>query len=309
MINLYEKFNSLNRSIKDSQYPVATKGAIKAYYGISKDGFYRISFLSSSSVNVKGTTKAMGIIEGATSNGNYWTCFDLKNDDLLSVFCSFGEDMISCVETEQNEASASSKLRLRYNTWMALFKKTRMPLSEEKAKGLFGELYFIRTFLIKRYECSETIASWSGPEQYSKDFAIDNTWYEIKTISAGSAVAKISSLQQLSSDVDGHLIVIRVEEVADTFNAANSSINYLIQDILTSIGEDEVKNLFLDKVNKYGYDFSDEIGNKKYAVKKVEKYLVNNSFPVLRENDIKSDAVNNVSYELILKLIKDWMEE
>lgn len=103
MINLYEKFNSLNRSIKDSQKPIATNGAIKAYYGISKDGFYRISFLSSSSIGIKGITKAIGIVDGSTSNGNYWTCFDLKNDDLLSVFCSFGEDMISCVETETNE--------------------------------------------------------------------------------------------------------------------------------------------------------------------------------------------------------------
>ena len=67
--------------------------------------------------------------------------------------------------------------------------------------------------------------------------------------------------------------------------------------------------MFLDKVNKYGYDFSDEIGNKRYSVKRVEKYLVNNTFPVLRESDIKSDAVNNVSYELVLKLIKEWVEE
>ncbi len=309
MINLYDKFNLLNRSIKDSQYPIATNGAIKAYYGISKDGFYRISFLSSSSIGIKGTTKAIGIVDGSTSNGNYWTCFDLKNDDLLSVFCSFGEDMISCVESESNEISAASKLRFRYNTWIALFKKTRMPLSEEKAKGLFGELYFMNTFLIGQYGYSQTIASWSGPEQYSKDFAIDNTWYEIKTVFVGSAVAKISSLQQLSSDVEGHLIVIRVEEMADTFKGVDSSINNLLQSILTSIEDNETKDLFLNNVNKYGYDFSDDIGNKRYSVKKTEKYLVNNTFPVLRENDIKSDAVNNVSYELILKLIKDWAEE
>lgn len=107
MINLYEKFNLLNRSIKDSQYPIATDGVIKAYYGVSKDGFYRISFLSSSSVGIKGTTKSIAIVDGATSEDNYWTCFDLKNDDLLSVFCSFGEDMISCVETELNEFSAA----------------------------------------------------------------------------------------------------------------------------------------------------------------------------------------------------------
>lgn len=183
-----------------------------------------------------------------------------------------------------------------------------MSLSEEKARGLFGELFFIKNFLIKRYEYSQVIGAWAGPEQYSKDFAIDNTWYEIKTISAGSAIAKISSLQQLSSNVEGHLIVIRVEEMADTFKGVDSSINSLLQSILTSIQDNETKDLFLDKVNKYGYDFSDDIGNKRYSVKRMEKYLVNNTFPVLRENDIKSDAVNNVSYELVLKLIKNWLE-
>ena len=309
MINLYNKFNSLNRSIKNVQFPITTKGAIKAYFGISSDGFYRISFLSTSSVGIKGTTKGIEIVQGSTSEDNYWTCFDLKNDDLLSVFCSFGEDMISCVEIDENENSAASKLRFRYNTWVALFRKTRTPLSEEKAKGLFGELYFMKTSLLKQYGCFSAIEAWSGPEQYSKDFSIGDTWFEIKTVSANSAVAKISSLQQLSSNVDGHLIVVRVEEMADTFNGNDSSINGLLQDILTSIEDNETKDLFLDKVSKYGYDFSDDIGNKKYSVKRVEKYLVNNSFPVLRENDIKSDAVNNVSYELILKLIKDWLEE
>lgn len=309
MISLYDKFNLLNRSIKNSQFPVTTKGAIKAYYGISNDGFFRIAFLSSSSIGIKGITKAIEIVQGSNSEDNYWTCFDLKNDDLLSVFCSFGEDMISCVETELNENIAASKLRLRYNTWIALFRKTRTPLSEEKAKGLFGELYFMKTSLIKQYGYASSINAWSGPEQYSKDYSIGDTWFEIKTISANSAVAKISSLQQLSSDVDGHLIVVRVEEMADTFSGSDSSINGLLQDILTSIEDNETKDLFLDKVNKYGFDFSDDIGNKKYSVKRVEKYLVNNSFPVLRENDIKSDAVNNVSYELILKLIKDWVEE
>ena len=309
MIELYEKFNSLNRSLRDTQYPVAISGAIKAYYGVSKDGFYRISFLSSTNIGLKGVTKAIEIVQGASSETTYWTCFDLKNDDLLSVFCSFGEDMVSCIATEKNETEAASKLRLRYKTWNALFKKTRIPLSEEKAKGLFGELYFMKNFLSKKYNFSEAISAWSGPEQYSKDFAINDTWFEIKTISVHSPVAKISSLQQLSSNVDGHLIVIRVEEMAETFKGADTSINSIIQNILTSLPDNEDRDSFLEKIGKYGFDFSDDIGNKKYSVKKIEKYLVNDTFPILRENDIGSDAINNVSYEIILKLVKKWMEE
>ena len=309
MISLNKKFIELNRNIKDSQYPINFKGAVRPYYGINKDGFYRISLLSSKSPDIKGTTKNITIVQGASSENNYWTCFDLKNDSLLSVFCTFGEDLISCVLEEKDEYVALSKLRARFNTWLALFRKTRTPISPEKAKGLFGELYFIKTYLSDKYSVEEAVKCWSGPEKYSKDFAINDTWYEVKTINVGSSVAKISSIQQLSSDVAGKLIIIRVEEMSDAFDEEDSTINKLCQAIISSISDAEIKDLFLIKLSEIGYDFCDDLGDKNYHVHKLENYIVNDNFPALREKDIKAEAINNVSYEIILKMIKDYMEE
>lgn len=309
MINLNKKFIELNRNIKDSQFPINFKGAVKAYYGINKDGFYRISFLSSKSPDIKGSTKNITIVQGNSNEANYWTCFDLKNDSLLSVFCTFGEDLISCVLEETNEYVALSRLRSRFNTWLALFRKTRTPLSPEKAKGLYGELYFLKKYLSNKYTIEESVKCWSGPEKYSKDFAINDTWFEIKTINVASSVAKISSIQQLSSDKTGKLVVIRVEEMADSFDEEDSTINKLCQSIISSISDLEIKDLFLLKLSEIGYDFCDDLGNKNYHVHKIEKYIVNESFPALREKDIKAEAINNVSYEIILKMIKDHLEE
>ena len=64
----------------------------------------------------------------------------------------------------------------------------------------------------------------------------------------------------------------------------------------------------MTKLSEIGYDFCDELGNKKYNVSSVSNYIVNNQFPILRETDIKSQAVNNVSYDLILKLIDAFKE-
>ena len=309
MINLYQKFNEINRNIKDSQKLLNLNGTVKAYYGINKEGFFRISFLSKESPNIKGTTKNIEIVQGKSGNENYWTCFDLKNDSLLSVFCTFGEDLISCVYDEIDEYIALTKLRVRFNTWLALFKKTRTPLSPEKAKGLFGELYFINEFMIKKYGIVSSINCWSGPEMFSKDFSIDTTWYEIKTINTGSATIKISSIQQLSSDLDGHLVVIKVEEMSDSFDGEKSSINKLCQLIMSKIDDAETKDQFLNKLSGAGYDFCDDIGNKNYQVHGVVCYCVNNAFPALREKDIQTDVINNVSYEIILKLINDYAED
>lgn len=309
MINLYKKFAELNRNIKDSQKLINLGGVVKAYYGVNKDGFFRLAFLSRDNPNIKGTTKNIDIVQGASGDSNYWTCFDLKNDSLLSVFCTFGEDMLSCVVEENDEYTALTKLRVRFNTWLALFRKSRSPLSPEKAKGLFGELYFLDSFMINKYGDSKAINSWSGPEMMNKDFAVDETWYEIKTVNASSTTAKISSIQQLASETFGRLVVVRVEEMADSFNGDNSTINKLCQSIISKIEDSETKDSFLNKLSEIGYDFCDDLGDKNYSVHKVECYGVNSEFPALRESDIKSEAINNVSYELVMKLIADFKEE
>ena len=309
MINLYKLFAELNRNIKDSQKLINLGGVVKAYYGVSKEGYFRLSFLSKDSPNIKGTTKNIEIVQGSSGNSNYWTCFDLKNDSLLSVFCTFGEDMLSCVVDEKDEYTALTKLRVRFNTWLALFRKTRSPLSPEKAKGLFGELYFINSFMIDKYGDDKAINSWSGPEMMNKDFAVDDTWYEIKTVNASSATAKISSIQQLASETFGRLVVIRVEEMADSFNGDNSTINKLCQSIISKIEDSDTKDSFLNKLSDIGYDFCDDLGDKNYSVHKIECYGVGDDFPALRESDIKSEAINNVSYELVLKLIAAFKED
>ncbi len=308
MINLYDNFLKLNRGIKDSQYPINYQGAIRAYYGVSKEGFYRISFLSSVSSGITKFTKNIGVTSGSKDSTNFWTCFDLMDDSLLNVFCTFGEDLISSIFGENNEQLALNKLKLRYKTWLALFRRSRSPLSKEKAQGLYGELYFLKNKMIPLYGISDSINSWSGPDSYSKDFSIKDSWYEIKTISNGSPIVKISSIQQLSSDYEGKLVVIKVEEMSDAFSSPSDSIYKICQDVLTQIKDNEVKDTFLTKLSEIGYDFCDELGNKKYNVSSVSNYIVNNQFPILRETDIKSQAVNNVSYDLILKLIDAFKE-
>lgn len=309
MINLYDKFCKINREVIDYQNIIESDGVIKAYYGISNEGKFRISFLSNKSSGINGMTRSINIVQGHSSENNYWTCFDLINDDLLSVFCSFGEDLIECILHEKNEFRALSLLRSRFNTWLALFRKSRTPLSLEKAKGLYGELYFIKYYMIDKYGITNAILSWSGPDGYHKDFAINDTWYEIKTISSGASIVKISSIQQLESEQTGKLVLMRVEEMADTYAVKDSCIMDLINSIISQITENYIKDKFLEKLAKLGFDFCDDLSFKKYQLSKIEKYIVNNDFPIIKESDIKSQAINNISYELIIKLIQKYQEE
>ena len=90
MINLYDKFCKINREIVDYQNIIESDGVIKAYYGISSEGKFRISFLSNKSSGINGMTRSINIVQGHSSENNYWTCFDLINDDFLSVYQTCG---------------------------------------------------------------------------------------------------------------------------------------------------------------------------------------------------------------------------
>ena len=97
--------------------------------------------------------------------------------------------------------------------------------------------------------------------------------------------------------------------MSDSFDVDKSSINKLCQLIISKIDNSETKDMFLNRLSELGYDFCDDIGNKNYQVHEMTAYLVNSDFPILREVDIKSEAINNVGYELVLKLINDYKEK
>lgn len=97
-------------------------------------------------------------------------------------------------------------------------------LSEEKEQGIYGELYFLYKYMIPKYGVEKSILSWAGPHKFNKDFSIDETWYEIKTSSVNANTIEIRSINQLDSDVDGFLTVVKVEKMSMEYRGELSSI-------------------------------------------------------------------------------------
>ena len=119
---------------------------------------------------------------------------------------------------------------------------------------------------------------------------------------------KISSLAQLSSDYEGRLVIVYVEERASSFIGDHCSINSYRKEKLDLLSSDgDYKDRFLQKLEDYGFNRLDPVGDKKFEVKKIEIYRVDKSFPALHEEDIRNGAINNVSYELIINALKKWL--
>lgn len=302
-------FSNLEKGIYNNQKKAVNDSKVKVYYGITKDGFARLSFLSTLKPPKIDSTKMLRVIQGEEGKGNYWTCFDLLNREFEKIFFMFCNDITSSIQNLENEVKELNTIKERFSIWKIMFKKVRSSLSSEKEQGLFGELYFLDKYMIPKYGVENSVNSWTGPLSYNKDFSIDNTWYEIKTTSVNSTCVKISSLLQLSSDIPGNLSIIKIEKMSEEYNNGICSISDIFYKILKQINDCELQEKFVSKVLEYGFNPETDFQKNKYAVSNITIYKVDNDFPRLTEKDIKFQEIDNVTYEIIIKTIEKYKVE
>ncbi len=269
-----------------------------------------MAFLSVAPAPKMESTKLLKVTQGAESEKVYWTCFDLLQHDAQKVFYTFCENLVEAVTGIADEQKALQQLKKRYITWKTMFKRdSGNNVSAEVLQGLFGELYFLKKHMLEKYEPAIAIQAWSGPDGRSKDFAVGTEWYEIKTVGANSPNVRISSLAQLSSEYDGHLIVLKTERMSDQFDNGEACVHDLFKYILSVINDETVEGIFLSKLSSFGYDISDESYTAKFDVKSMTSYKVSDGFPRITEQDIQRIEICDVGYSLILNALKPYAED
>lgn len=307
--NFEDSFNELDKEIKNIQKKIAIDSIVKVFYGISSKGYERLSFLTTIEPPKIDSTKMIQVVQGQEGENVYWTCFDLLDEEYKKLFYIFCEDLVNTIVECDSESETMLMIKNRFYNWKLMFKKIVDHMSDEKEMGLFGELYFLKNYMIKKYGIDKSIESWGGPDNYSKDFSVDKTWYEVKATGANSNKVKISSLSQLSSDLDGYLCIVKLEKMTTAFNVPDSNILDLFKEILSLIKSNDIQEQFVRKVVEYGFNPVEVSKMNNFSVKDFSMYLVNDNFPRILEKDIKYQEIGNVSYELILKAIEKYKVE
>lgn len=226
--------------------------------------------------------------------------FSLEKEELIGCFSSFCEDLIASAVLDDDNAVYRA-LTNRYQAWKKLFKPNHRTLLESEVMGLIGELLFLRDIAFIHWGVDIALDSWTGPEKTHKDFSHKNEWYEVKSISAGKETVHISSIEQLDSNVVGTLYIYSLEKMSPSFNGVK--LNDLVTSIATSLNTVQ-RDIFFNKIEQFGYDFSPEYNNLVYTVTDESAYLVDTNFPRILRQDL-SVAISKVQYDLILsELIK-----
>ena len=277
---------------------------LKLYVGIDEEGRYALEYMGSfvHNKNVK-SSKLIEINHYKMSKDERSMVLSLTDTSCLREFCIFCNDLVdSTSKLSKFSKKGYETLCNLYFTWQKMFKSHSEILSEHEIKGLIGELLFLKDEMFPLWGISNSISSWTGPDASKKDFSIENTWYEIKTIDVGKPTVKITSIEQLDSSIEGTLAVFQVEKMAPSFNGIN--LNNLVESIITMFTSLQDKDDLISKLNKAGYFPNTDYEEYVYDVKNLTEYRVNNSFPRLKKDSIPV-AVASASYELLLSELEN----
>ena len=261
---------------------------------------------------------AVSIMAEARPGGRFYLFFSVTEREYEEPFIKFCSDLLAVMESAPDADTALSRLTSRYETWRSFWKNPRNALTDEKARGLAGELIHFLC-LLKEGVSPELVAkSWTGPGGADQDFVFPDGWAEVKTIRQSASEVKISSLEQLvnpddgtvrtEDEVDGRLVVIRLHD--KPAGADVMTLRSLYDEILGFMEEEpHARLLFTNNVELVGADMLNGDLENKMRLKLLERslYAVNKpGFPRIIRNDALPPAITNVRYSLSLSALAPW---
>ncbi|MBR3382820.1 MAG: PD-(D/E)XK motif protein [Clostridia bacterium] len=310
MIEFSEIYNKFCDQQHGNQKKVPVDSCIEVFFGFSFEGNLRLSFMSKGDCPVMESTSILHVVQGREGKDSYWTSFDLLNGELKEAYFSFCENMIDSIVEIRDESLALNMLRRRFITWKKLFQKVSGgDISKEKLMGIFGELAVLKEIISKKYGVDTAIQAWGGPKMQSKDFTVGDTWYEVKTIGANADSIRISSLAQLSSPNNGHLVVVRAEAVSPEAGGTSLAIIDLVKEILLSVSSESIENDFIRKIQGMGIDVYGKEINSRFDIKSIKSYSVAEEFPRITVDNVPFPEITDVNYVLSVASIYRFIEE
>ena len=242
-------------------------------------------------------------------DGSYYISFQLLDKNQESVFISMCSDLIDFSSGALSEKEAIKKVEIRYKQRRKLMEHQREAvLSEEKRKGLIGELLYLKEIILGGKKISEALDGWVGPEGKDQDFVYDGIWREVKTTGIASVQITINSLEQLGNTDKGILIISRVDSCAPE-KTDSFTLRSLVSDINFLFNEDVVySDIFLDKLCSVGYIDMEEYDKYHYSFSKSDKYEVDEQFPRIKREDVRNEILN-CKYSLSISSIDNWRRE
>ncbi|CAJ37597.1 conserved hypothetical protein [Methanocella arvoryzae MRE50] len=224
----------------------------------------------------------------------------LTNNRFSDVFTSLVQDIIDHIKNLETEKQAVSVFFGRLLKWQQFLDQYDPEgLSSEAQRGLYGELWVLRKFLLPLLGAKKSIDSWKGPEKYPQDFKFVKTAIEVKTtISKQHEKLTISSEQQLDDTGIDYLYLYHISLINGVTDG--ETLPEVVESIRTIIKDDfEASKKFEESLITAGYINAhiDRYMGVFYIIRNRNIYKVAEGFPrIIGKNLV--NGVGDVHYTI-----------
>lgn len=294
----------------DTYQRVSSTHLLDLYVGIDNAARWTLLLISECQPLKVESSRMILVKSGKRPDKKWSLSFSLVDDNYKDMFVLFCEDIASSSPGIKNKEKATHFVGKRYKEWREMLANARGNLlSPEEIKGLLGEMYYLKHCLVPLYGIGKAALSWTGPKWLPQDFVLNETWYEVKTISSGKNEVGISSIEQLDSDKTGELVILRADKTS-TANANAVNLNSLYGDLMRMMADDHEKEVFSNTLLRYGYYPRAEYESEEYTfeIKGMRRYTVNADFPCIRRADLPA-SVTEAKYALSVAMLELYVKE
>lgn len=241
---------------------------------------------------------AAGIIEvtlNQRNDGLFAMLVRLSRPEFQAVFGRLCTDLIDGTRdsTRQNGTEALLK---RLNRWRKLLESgPRHGLSNLELRGLFGELWFLKSVAIPRFGISVAVKAWNGPLDAPQDFQLGNGLVEVKTILPGAHLISIASAGQLENASNPLQLAVVVTDISK-----GVSVPEVVEDIRREIEDAPTAAAEFDlRLAEAGYANRDEYATQRFTAQEIRYYPVGLDFPRIITS-LLPQGISRVTYDLDL---------
>jgi hypothetical protein len=232
-------------------------------------------------------------------DGQIRIILQLSNERYSDVFSVLAGDIVAHVAAQHDQKAAIAEFISRLVRWQTFFRKHPEGLGEEAQKGLYGELWFLRTIVIPSIGDGEAVRAWVGPTKANQDFQFDKCAIEIKTTSGINQPISITNIRQLDDAGIDSLILLRIS--LDVRLGGVQSLNELVEEIRTLLHATDAiaAMLFDERLLDVGYldIHQSKYMGLKYTIRNYEFFQVISGFPRILEQDLMP-GIADVRYSI-----------
>lgn len=225
----------------------------------------------------------------------------LEDDRLLDIFAVLSADLIATAVSESTVAAALRRCIDRICLWQGLFERVPVEgLSEERQRGMIGELLILEALLMPRLDPLAAVLAWVGPDPAHQDFIHGATAIEVKT-SLAKRHARIVIANEKQLDERPHRALVLAHLRFDESSALGISLPEMVARMrAVLVADPAASRQFDDRLMLGGYlDVHAPLYQPNHWRASSTRYFrVQGEFPRLTEANLPP-GVGDIGYSII----------